>query len=185
MPYFHLSVQAGDDLILKRMKRRHSRADTIAFCETVRRLRPDAAFGADLIAGFPTETDAMFANTMALVDDAGLSYLHVFPFSARAGTPAARMPQLPRTIVKERARALRAKGDAALRARLESLVGTTQQVLVETTTTGRTPCFASVRFAGAAEPGSILTARIDGTDDRALLGSVVPQPQIARALALA
>ena len=114
MPHFHLSVQSGDDMILKRMKRRHARTDTIRFCETVRGLRPEAAFGADLIAGFPTETEAMFENTLALVGDAGLSYLHVFPFSARKGTPAARMPQLPRDIVKDRARRLREKGDAEI-----------------------------------------------------------------------
>ena len=112
MPHFHLSVQAGDDMILKRMKRRHSRDDTIEFCETVRRLRPEAAFGADLIAGFPTESEAMFANTLGLVDEAGLTYLHVFPFSPRPGTPAARMPQLSRKLVKDRARA-----DCAPRAR--------------------------------------------------------------------
>src|SRR6201996_6466442 len=116
MPHFHLSAQSGDDLILKRMKRRHSRADTIAFCETVRRLRPDAAFGADFITGFPTETDAMFENSLKLVDAAGLSFLHVFPFSPRSGTPAARMPGLGRAVAKSRATQLRAKGETALTA---------------------------------------------------------------------
>src|ERR1700742_995073 len=109
MPHFHLSAQSGDDLILKRMKRRHSRADTITFCDTVRRLRPEAAFGADFITGFPTESEAAFENTLRLVDDAGFSSLHVFPFSPRAGTPAARMPQLGRAIAKERGARLRAK----------------------------------------------------------------------------
>src|SRR3984957_2581761 len=123
MPHFHLSAQSGDDMILKRMKRRHSRADTIAFCEEVRRLRPDAAFGADLIAGFPTETEAMFENSRKLVDDAGLSQLHVFPFSPRKGTPAARMPQVSRDIVKARAARLREQGAKAFSARLASLVG--------------------------------------------------------------
>ncbi len=118
MPHLHLSVQSGDDMILKRMKRRHARRDTIEFCETARRLRPDMAFGADFIAGFPTETDEMFENTVKLVSEAGLSYLHVFPFSARQGTPAARMPQVDRAMGKDRAARLRAKGDAALAARL-------------------------------------------------------------------
>ena len=113
MPHFHLSVQSGDDLILKRMKRRHARAHTVAFCERVRNVRPDAAFGADLIAGFPTETEAMFENTLKLVDEAGLNYLHVFPFSARKGTPAARMPLIDRRVVKRRAARLREAGDAA------------------------------------------------------------------------
>lgn len=160
MPHFHLSVQAGDDLILKRMKRRHSRADTIAFCEKVRRLRPDAAFGADLIAGFPTETEAMFDNTLALVDEAGLSVLHVFPYSARCGTPAARMPQVASAAIKERAARLRAKGAESLAARLQRLVGREETILVEKEGFGRTPCFAPVSFDGDAAPGSLLRVRI-------------------------
>jgi threonylcarbamoyladenosine tRNA methylthiotransferase MtaB len=147
MPHFHLSAQSGDDMILKRMKRRHARADTIRFCEEVRRLRPDVAFGADLIAGFPTETEAMFDNSMRLIDDAGLSTLHVFPFSARKGTPAARMPQLDRGLVKERAARLRAKGEDALAARLASLVGSEQDIAMESDAAGRTPCFAKVQAA--------------------------------------
>jgi threonylcarbamoyladenosine tRNA methylthiotransferase MtaB len=166
MPHFHLSVQSGDNLILKRMKRRHSREDTIAFCDTVRRLRPDVAFGADLIAGFPTETDAMFQNTLALVDDAGLSYLHVFPFSARKGTPAARMPQLDPRFIRERARALRNKGEAALSARLAHLIGTEHEVLVEKPGFGRTGCFASVAFDGDAPAGSVIRAKIAASDGR-------------------
>nr|TFG52768.1 MAG: tRNA (N(6)-L-threonylcarbamoyladenosine(37)-C(2))-methylthiotransferase MtaB [Hyphomicrobiales bacterium] len=154
MPHFHLSVQAGDDMILKRMKRRHSRADTIAFVNAVRRLRPETAFGADLIAGFPTESDAMFENSLRLIDEAGLTYLHVFPFSPREGTPAARMPQVPRALVKERAAKLRAEGDKALRARLQMLVGSMQNVLAEKSGFGRTPCFAPVRIEESAEPGS-------------------------------
>ncbi|MEE8439581.1 MAG: tRNA (N(6)-L-threonylcarbamoyladenosine(37)-C(2))-methylthiotransferase MtaB, partial [Micropepsaceae bacterium] len=153
MPHFHLSVQSGDDMILKRMKRRHSRADTIAFVEQVRQLRPETAFGADLIAGFPTESDEMFEHTLNLIGDAGLTYLHVFPFSLREGTPAARMPQLPRGIVKERAARLRAEGDTALQTRLQSLLGSTQDVLVEKSGFGRTACFAPVRLNGRAEPG--------------------------------
>jgi threonylcarbamoyladenosine tRNA methylthiotransferase MtaB len=163
MPHFHLSAQSGDDMILKRMKRRHSRADTIAFCNEVRRLRPDAAFGADLIAGFPTETEAMFENSRKLVEDAGLSLLHVFPFSPRKGTPAARMPQVPREIVKARAARLRAHGANALAARLVSLVGREMNLLVEKPGFGRTECFAPVQFAGTAQPGTVLRAHIVGT----------------------
>ncbi|HEX4859848.1 MAG TPA: tRNA (N(6)-L-threonylcarbamoyladenosine(37)-C(2))-methylthiotransferase MtaB, partial [Rhizomicrobium sp.] len=161
MPHFHLSAQSGDDMILKRMKRRHARADTIAFCDAVRRARPEAAFGADLIAGFPTETEEMFENSLRLVDDAGLSFLHVFPFSARKGTPAARMPQIDRGLVKARAARLRAKGEDALGRHLAALVGTTQTVLMEKSGMGRTPCFAPMK---AAEPLSegLHTVRIAG-----------------------
>jgi threonylcarbamoyladenosine tRNA methylthiotransferase MtaB len=166
MPHFHLSAQSGDDLILKRMKRRHARAHTVAFCDEVRRLRPETAFGADLIAGFPTETEEMFENTLKLVDDAGLSTLHVFPFSPRKGTPAARMPGLPRAVVKERAGRLRAKGAAALAKRLAGLVGSEQMLLMEQADLGRTPCFAPVRFAGDAAPGEFRRVRIvDASQD--------------------
>jgi threonylcarbamoyladenosine tRNA methylthiotransferase MtaB len=175
MPHFHISAQSGDDLILKRMKRRHSRGDTIAFCATVRRLRPDAAFGADLIAGFPTESDAMFANTLSLVDEAGLSYLHGFPFSPRQGTPAARMPQLPRNLIKERATRLRAKGMTALHRHLASLTGTEQDILVEQPGFGRTPCFAPVQFAGVSEHGAIVRVRIDGSGHKQAFGTAVLQ----------
>jgi threonylcarbamoyladenosine tRNA methylthiotransferase MtaB len=172
MPHFHLSVQSGDNMILKRMKRRHSREDTIRFCETVRRLRPDAAFGADLIAGFPTETPTMFANSLALIDEAGLSYLHVFPFSPRKGTPAARMPQLPKTTIKERARTLREKGAGALAARLQTLVGSEQELLVEKPGLGRSGCFACASFPEQLSPGSIVRARITGSDGRTLSARV-------------
>ncbi len=171
MPHFHLSVQSGDDLILKRMKRRHARADIIAFCDSVRRLRPNAAFGADLIAGFPTETEAMFGQTMKLIDEAGLSTLHVFPFSARAQTPAARMPQLERKLVKERAARLRAKGDTATQARLGTLVGTAQSLLVERGGVGRTECFAPVAIEGAA-PASVVQTRITALSAGRLTGSL-------------
>ncbi len=173
MPHFHLSVQAGDDLILKRMKRRHLRRDTIEFCETVRRRRPEAAFGADLIAGFPTETEAMHQNSLALVDEAGLTYLHVFPFSPRQGTPAARMPQLSRQTVKARAAALRAKGDSARATFFAALIGSEQVLLVEDNGLGRTPSFAPVRFAGTAEPGSFVRARITGTAGDQLSGEIL------------
>jgi threonylcarbamoyladenosine tRNA methylthiotransferase MtaB len=170
MPHFHLSVQSGDDMILKRMKRRHTRADTIGFCQTVRRYRPEAAFGADLIAGFPTESEAMFENSLKLVEDAGLNFLHVFPFSSRPGTPAARMPQLPRALVKERAARLRARGAAALTARLESLTGSRQMVLVERGARGHTPCFAPVALQGAPEAGTLVALTITGRAGDLLTG---------------
>ena len=170
MPHFHLSVQSGDDMILKRMKRRHTSADTIAFCETVRRLRPDAAFGADFIAGFPTETDAMFENSLKLVDAAGLSFLHVFPFSPRTGTPAARMPQLGRTVAKARAAQLRAKGETALAAHFKGLVGTRKEILLEKGGVGRTACFAPVRFDGIA--GDFVTVSVTGTGNGQLIGQI-------------
>lgn len=167
MPHFHLSVQSGDDLILKRMKRRHCRRDVIALCEELRRLRPDAAFGADLIAGFPTESETMFENTLRLVREADLTYLHVFPFSARRGTPAARMPQLDRATVGERASRLRETGAEQLQKRLKKLIGTEQVLLVEEPGRGRTPCFASARFAGSATPGTFVPARVrDVSADR-------------------
>jgi threonylcarbamoyladenosine tRNA methylthiotransferase MtaB len=171
MPHLHLSLQAGDDLILKRMKRRHSRADAIAFCETLRRLRPDMAFGADLIAGFPTETEAMFVNSLDLVEECGLTYLHVFPFSPRPGTPAARMPQLSRTVVKERAARLRAHGAHALRAHLDAEVGASRRILVESGEHGRTEQFTPVRLATPAEPGAIVEVKIAGHDGKELLAA--------------
>jgi threonylcarbamoyladenosine tRNA methylthiotransferase MtaB len=175
MPHFHLSAQSGDDMILKRMKRRHARADTIAFCNTVRALRPDAAFGADLIAGFPTETDAMFENSLKLVDDAGLSSLHVFPYSPRAGTPAASMPQLPRPLVKERAARLRACGTGALTKRLDGMRGTTHTVLAERggpngKQIGRTPCFTPVEI-GPIPHGTFLAVAITGRSGDRLVGA--------------
>ena len=160
MPHFHLSVQSGDDLILKRMKRRHTRNDTIKFCETVRSARPDAAFGADLITGFPTETETMFQQTLNLVDDAGLTALHVFPFSARKGTPAARMPQVDKTVAKERAARLRASGERATTRRLRSMIGSTQSLLVEQPGIGRSRCFTQVVFDTPARAGTFLTARV-------------------------
>ncbi len=168
-PHFHLSVQSGDDMILKRMKRRHSRKDTITFCDTVRRLRPEVAFGADLIAGFPTETDSMFENTMRLVNDAGLIYLHVFPFSPRKGTPAARMPQVSRDVVKSRARRLRAIGTTALASQLQSMIGSEQDLLVEKEGVARTACYAQVALAGPALPGTFVRARISGATNTNLV----------------
>ena len=169
MPHLHLSLQAGDDLILKRMKRRHLRADAIAFCAQVRRLRPEVVFGGDIIAGFPTESEAMFARSLDLVDQCGLTHLHVFPFSARPGTPAARMPAVAPAVVKARARALRQKGEAALRRHLDGEVGAQRRVLAESSGAGRTEQFTRVRLAGAAAPGAILDVTIAGHDGRALL----------------
>jgi threonylcarbamoyladenosine tRNA methylthiotransferase MtaB len=172
MPHFHLSAQSGDDMILKRMKRRHARRDTIAFCDEVRRRRPEAAFGADLIAGFPTETEEMFQNSLKLVADAGLSALHVFPFSPRKGTPAAKMPGLPRATVKERAARLRACGTAAQAARYEAMQGQQHTILVEKPGMGRTACFAPVAFAGDAAPGSFVSVRLSGQSSDHLLGEL-------------
>ena len=171
MPHLHLSLQAGDDVILKRMKRRHARADAIAFCDQVRRLRPDVAFGADIIAGFPTETKAAFARSLDLVDACGLTQLHVFPFSPRPGTPAARMPQLARDIVKERARILREKGEAALRAHLDAQVGHRRAVLTERGGVGHTEQFTMVKLPAPLAPGAILDLTIMGHDGRQLLAA--------------
>ncbi len=174
MPHLHLSMQAGDDMVLKRMKRRHSRADAVRFCEEVRRARPDVVLGADLIAGFPTETEEMFERTLGIVDDCGLTFLHVFPFSPRKGTPAARMPQVRPAIVKERAARLRSRGDAALSRFLASRKGTSSEVLMERPGLGRTEQFAEIEIeaAGGVE-GALLKARVIGSDGRRLLGEVV------------
>ncbi|MGE0022522.1 MAG: tRNA (N(6)-L-threonylcarbamoyladenosine(37)-C(2))-methylthiotransferase MtaB [Hyphomicrobium sp.] len=173
MPHLHLSMQAGDDMILKRMKRRHLRADAIRFCDEVRRLRPDVVFGADLIAGFPTETDAMFESTLDLVEECGLTYLHVFPFSPRKGTPAARMPQVDRKLVKERAARLRAKGKAVHARYLDRLQGARIELLMEQGDIGRTPHFAEVRVDRKSEVGSLTWARLGRHDGRRLDGMVI------------
>jgi threonylcarbamoyladenosine tRNA methylthiotransferase MtaB len=171
MPHLHLSLQAGDDLILKRMKRRHSRGDAIAFCDKMRRLRPDVVFGADIIAGFPTESEAMFARSLDLVDECGLTQLHVFPFSPRPGTPAARMPQLDRGVIKERAQRLREKGEAALRAHLAGQIGARRLVLTERGGIGRTEQFTAVRLASAIAPGTFIDLTMAGHDGRQLLAA--------------
>lgn len=171
MPHLHLSLQAGDDMILKRMKRRHLRAEAIAFCDQVRRLRPDVVFGADIIAGFPTETDDMFQRSLDLVDECGLTQLHVFPFSPRPGTPAARMPQLDRALVKERALRLRARGEAALRAHLDAQVGATHRVLTERGGIARTEQFTAVRLNSPVAPGLFLDLTVAGHDGRQLLAA--------------
>lgn len=164
MPHLHLSLQAGDDMILKRMKRRHLRDDAIRFCEEARRLRPGILFGADIIAGFPTETEAMFENSLKLVDDCGLTFLHVFPYSARQGTPAARMPRVPGPAIKDRAARLRAKGQEALRRHLEAEVGQERVILTEGPRAGRTEYFTEVAFDSDMPEGTILKLRISGQD---------------------
>ena len=169
MPHLHLSLQAGDDMILKRMKRRHLRDDAIRFCEEARRLRPDMIFGADIIAGFPTETEDMFENSVRLVTDCDLTFLHVFPYSARKGTPAAKMPHVPGDQIRSRAARLRAAGDAALARHLASQVGTTHQILTESPRLGRTEQFAEVSFACDQPEGALVTARITGTSQDKLL----------------
>lgn len=178
MPHLHLSLQAGDDMILKRMKRRHSRADAIRFTDRLRELRPEIVFGADLIAGFPTESDEMFENTMRLVEECGLTYLHVFPYSIREGTPAARMPQVAKALRKERAARLRALGETRMQLLSERLTGSTSPVLVERADEegrifGHTDGFAPVRFSGSDAPGAIVPVQILGLNDGILDGAAV------------
>jgi threonylcarbamoyladenosine tRNA methylthiotransferase MtaB len=172
MPHLHLSLQAGDDLILKRMKRRHSRGDAVRFCDEARRLRPDIVFGADLIAGFPTESEVQFRNSVSLADDCGLTFLHVFPFSPREGTAAARMPHLPRAVVKERARRLREKGANALRRHFAAEIGRRRRVLAEGAgSEGHSEHFTRVALTRSAPRGTILDVTISGHDGRRLLGA--------------
>ena len=172
MPHLHLSLQAGDNMILKRMKRRHLREDSIAFCAELKAKRPDIVFGADLIAGFPTETDDMFAQSLDLIDACDLTYLHIFPFSPREGTPAAKMPQLPKDIVRERARLLREKGQTRLNAFLAKQIGTDHAILIEKDLLGRAENFAPVRFATPQQHGTIVNARITGSDGQELIAGL-------------
>lgn len=164
MPHLHLSLQHGDNLILKRMARRHLRDDAIAFCEEARHLRPEMTFGADIIAGFPTESDAHFENSLKLVTDCDLTWLHVFPYSKREGTPAAKIPnQVNGNVIKERAARLRAAGDAQVERHLAEQVGKTHRILMENPHMGRTEQFTEVAFAAPQEEGRIVTAAITGT----------------------
>ena len=178
MPHLHLSLQSGDDMILKRMKRRHLRDDTIRFCQDVRAARPGIVFGADIIAGFPTETEDMFQRSLDIIDEAGLTHLHVFPFSPRNGTPAARMPQLDRGLIKERAARLRTKGDAVLQSWLDSYVGSTATVLVEAGNIGRTEQFTPVTVSNI-EPGTIVDMHIAGHDGKRLSGDTIAATRAA------
>jgi threonylcarbamoyladenosine tRNA methylthiotransferase MtaB len=171
MPHVHVSLQAGDDMVLKRMKRRHLRADALKFCERVRMLRPDVVFGADIIAGFPTETEAMFSNTLNIVEEAGLTYLHVFPYSARPGTPAARMPQVPKELRKERAARLRKAGEKQLAQYLALQVGKATDVIVEKNRIGRSPHFAMVALDKDVAPGTLLPVHITGADTKQLFAA--------------
>ena len=175
MPHLHLSLQSGDNLILKRMKRRHAREDATEFCRVMRRLRPDIVFGADLIAGFPTEDEAMFSNTLRLVDECGLSFLHVFPFSARPQTAAARMPQLDRALVKERAARLRRKATERLSLHLQAQQGKVFEVLMEHNGMGRTPGFTEIEISGEGVGlgGRIVKARVTSCGERHLIGELL------------
>ncbi len=172
MPHLHLSMQSGDDLILKRMKRRHSRSDAISFCQQARKLRPDIVFGADLIAGFPTETNEMFKNTLKLVESCNLTYLHVFPFSPRPDTPAARMPQVNGKDIKSRAARLRSIGNEKLRTHLNKQIGKTISVFIEKEEKGRTPQFTFVRLDRQFPPGTIVRATATHNDGQQLYGEV-------------
>ncbi len=173
MPHLHLSLQSGDDMILKRMKRRHSRAAAVSLCTALREKRQDIAFGADLIAGFPTESEQMFENTLALIDDCGIAFTHVFPFSPRPGTPAARMPQLDRRIIRERARRLREKAEEAKTRHLDRQIGRTKEVLVEHEAQGRCEDYAQIKLDRPAEAGSVLRTRVTGRSGSMLAGVVL------------
>ena len=162
MPHLHLSLQAGDNMVLKRMKRRHLREDAIAFCQQAKRLRPDMTFGADIIAGFPTETEEMFDNSLRLIEDCALTWLHVFPYSVRNGTPAARMPQVAGQDIKRRAAALRAAGAQKVRQHLTAQRGTTHRILMESPRMGRTEQFTEVTLSADQPEGEIITAKITG-----------------------
>jgi threonylcarbamoyladenosine tRNA methylthiotransferase MtaB len=172
MPHLHLSLQSGDDMILKRMRRRHSAGDAVRLTETLRRQRTGIALGADLIAGFPTETDAMFERTLAHIGACGLAWLHVFPYSARPGTPAARMPQLPMALRRERAQRLRKEGDARRDAFLAGLVGREAAILIETPRRGRTDTYAEVRVDRDGAPGTVVRACLTGHSGGALDGAL-------------
>jgi threonylcarbamoyladenosine tRNA methylthiotransferase MtaB len=174
-PYLHLSLQAGDNMILKRMKRRHSREEAIALCDRLKSARPELAFGADLIAGFPTETEAMFENSIQLIDDCRLAYVHVFPYSPRPGTPAARMPMVEKSIIKTRAARLRAKAQDALAAHLETMIGQVDDALIEKPGFARAGNFAGIRLHGdhPPRPGALVNIAITGHDGRELHGHLI------------
>jgi threonylcarbamoyladenosine tRNA methylthiotransferase MtaB len=173
MPHLHLSLQAGDDLVLKRMRRRHSRAQAVAAASRARSLRPEVALGADLIAGFPTESEEMFRNSLDLIAECALTFVHVFPYSARPGTPAARMPAVPESVVRERAARLRRAGAAALAAALTARIGGESEVLIERSGMGRAPFYAAVAFAGEGEAGAIRRMRFTACQADRLIGVVV------------
>ncbi len=173
MPHLHISAQAGDDMILKRMKRRHLRSNTVEFCSSIRDIRPDVTFGADLIAGFPTETDEMFKNSLNLIKDCGLTWLHVFPFSARNGTPAAKMPRVSAITISQRAKELRKAGREQLEEHLTSLQGSVQKVLVERNHKGRTENFTQVNYDKYQPIGQIIPTLITGKGNGVLIGQPI------------
>ena len=181
-PYLHLSLQAGDNMILKRMKRRHLRGEAIDLCKALKKARPEMMFGADFIAGFPTETEEMFEETLQLVDEADLTFLHVFPYSVREGTPAAKMPQVSGDVIRARAARLRAKGEAALARHLGSQVGTRQRVLVERPDFGHTDQYTRIRLNGGALSGAVSEVLITGHDGHALIGEAQPHTETRRPL---
>lgn len=173
LPYFHLSLQAGDDMVLKRMKRRHNREDAIKVCQLIREMRPDATFGADLITGFPTETDEMFKNSLAIIDECDLTHLHVFPYSERGDTPAAKMPSVPKKIRRERAARLRDAGTARLTALLKTRIGKTASVLIEKENMGRCEQFLPVRLRNDVEAGNLITCKITGSNGAQLDATII------------
>lgn len=173
MPHLHLSLQAGDDMVLKRMKRRHLRHDALDVCKRARTLRPDIAFGADIIAGFPTETDEMFENTRKIIHEIGLVYCHIFPYSEREGTPAAKMPSVPHPVRKERAQILREAGQVELIKFLDAQIGKTCDILVEQNNIGRSENFAPVKLAKDTAPGTLMQVKITGRDKELLVGEAV------------
>ena len=179
MPHLHLSLQAGDDMILKRMKRRHLRQDVIDVCNRARALRPDISFGADIIAGFPTETDEMFANTMKIVTECDLSFLHVFPYSEREGTPAAKMPPVPLQTRKDRAAALRALGETQMQKFRQAQIGRTAEAIIEKNGIGRTEHFAEVQLDRALEAGALAHISIRGIENNILVGEVLNDGKVA------
>ncbi len=172
LPHIHLSLQAGDNMILKRMKRRHSRDDAINLCKKIRKRRPEVAFGADIITGFPTETEEMFLNTLNIVDECGLDWLHVFPYSPRPGTPAAKMPQNDKKVSKQRAKILREKGEKIKKNHLEGLVGKKIEVFIEKNNTGHTNQFAPVKLEESYEPGTSILAHINQSDNNFVYGKL-------------
>ena len=172
LPHIHLSLQAGDNMILKRMKRRHSRDDAINLCKKIRKRRPEVAFGADIITGFPTETEEMFLNTLNIIDECGLDWLHVFPYSPRPGTPAAKMPQNDKKVSKQRAKILREKGEKIKKNHLEGLVGKKIEVFIEKNNTGHTNQFAPVKLEESYEPGTSILAHINQSDNNFVYGKL-------------
>tara|TARA_B100001057_G_scaffold219379_1_gene219740 strand:+ start:192 stop:1460 length:1269 start_codon:yes stop_codon:yes gene_type:complete len=173
MPHLHLSLQHGDDLILKRMKRRHSRSDAIKFCEDARKVRPDITFGADIIAGFPTESDEHFENSVNLIKDCGLTWLHIFPYSPREGTPAARMPQVNGSQIKRRAAVLRGLGAKQIQSHLSSQLGKDHRILMENSFMGRTEQFTEVKFDKKQVEGSIVLGKITNANEKQLFATAI------------